>query len=220
MCFSAEASFIGAAALAVIGSATLKITPRRHKLWAAIPLLFAFQQFCEGLVWLDMRGTLPHSALTVLAKDLFLFFALVLWPVWFPLSFFVAETDGKRKAALFVLLLFGVGVSSYNLMSYSILELSPALNKHSIRYFVESDFYRKLAYIVMIALPPLISSLKHMKIFGLLAIVSCIVAEYFYFATFTSVWCFLGGLMSAALYLIARANFSEEEKAEEKVIHK
>lgn len=209
MCFSAEASFIGAAALGVIGAATLNSVQNRNKLWAAMPALFAFQQFCEGLVWLDMRATLPHSALTVLAKDLFLFFALALWPVWFPLSFLVAETDRKRKIALLFFLLLGVGVASYNLMSFPILELSPALNKHSIRYYVEGDFYRKLGYLAVIVIPPFLSSLKHMKIFGVLALISCIAAEYFYTATFTSVWCFLGGIMSAALYLIARANYTE-----------
>nr|QIQ10879.1 hypothetical protein OJOKFFHK_00022 [uncultured bacterium] len=63
MCFSAEASFIGAGALAVIGTATLKTSYNtKNLLWMCIPLLFAVQQFCEGVVWLELRGTIPHSA--------------------------------------------------------------------------------------------------------------------------------------------------------------
>jgi hypothetical protein len=217
MCFSAEASFVGAAALAVIGSATLNLAPKRNKLWAAIPILFALQQFCEGIVWLDLRGTIPHSALTVLAKDLFLFFALVFWPIWLPFSFLMAETDRNNKIALLILLFFGFVVTYFNLQGYSILNATPSLNKHSVNYLEETHFYYKMAYMVVVGLPPFFSSLKYMKIFGVLIILSCLATEYFYFATFTSVWCFFAGLVTGVLYLIARTNFVE---AEQKLIHK
>jgi hypothetical protein len=50
MCFSAEASFIGTAALTIIGAATFKTqTHKQNKFWAGIPLLFAFQQFLPRL---------------------------------------------------------------------------------------------------------------------------------------------------------------------------
>lgn len=220
MCFSAEASFIGAAALAIIGSATLKVTNNlNNKFWAAMPALFAFQQFCEGIVWLDLQGMIPHSPFTVLSKDLFLFFALAFWPVWFPLSFFIAETNRKRKIALAFVLVFGAFTAYYHLNSYNILELSPVLKKHSIYYLNESIFYKKFAYLAVIAIPSFISSLKYMKFFGLGVIVSCLAAEYFYFTTFTSVWCFFGSLLSAMFYLIACANVSKV-KNPEKLIHK
>lgn len=230
MCFSAEASFIGAAALAIIGTATLKVTSNpRNQLWAAIPLLFAFQQFCEGIVWLDLRGTIPHSALTVLAKDLYLLFALAGWLIWFPVAFITAEQNPTRKLAMKAFLFLGVLIAYTNLNAYPILQLSPTLNKHSISYLNEADLYKRLAYLSVIAFPPILSSLKYMKIFGLLAIISCVVAEYFYVTTFTSVWCFLGGIASAALFLIARANASCKDTiktskkvlaADKKLVHK
>jgi len=207
MCFSAEASFIGAAALTVIGTATLKTQMgSQNKLWAMIPLLFAFQQFCEGIVWLDLRGTLPHSAFTVLAKDLYLFFALALWLIWMPLALLVAEPDPKLKIALRTLLFLGITTAILNLNIYSILELSPTVNKYSVNYQTEGDLYKRLFYLAIVALPAFISSLKYMKVFGLLIIISCVTAEYFYATTFTSVWCFLASFISAALFLISRAN--------------
>lgn len=227
MCFSAEASFIGAAALTVIGTATLKVVNNKQdRLWASIPLLFAFQQFCEGIVWLDLRGSIPHSALTVLAKDLYLLFALAAWLVWIPFAFLVAEPDAERKKLLKVVLGVGVIIAYINLSSYSILSLTPTVKGHSINYLTEAALYKRLCYLSVVALPPLLSTIKHMKIFGLLIIISCVVAEYFYTTTFTSVWCFLGSFVSAALYMISRANagIKESEKATETVdknlIHK
>lgn len=207
MCFSAEASFVGAAALTVIGAATLKVPLRKQDtFWAMIPLLFAFQQFCEGVVWLDLRGSIPHSAFTVLAKDLFLFFALALWLIWLPFAFMVAETNSSRKIVLKILLLFGFIIAGINLSLYSIFELSPSVNKFSINYISEASFQKKAFYLAVVALPPLISSLRYMKVFGILIVLSCLTAEYFYATTFTSVWCFLGSFVSAALYVISRAN--------------
>ena len=207
MCFSAEASFIGAAALTIIGTATLKTPmPSRCKLWAMIPLLFAFQQFCEGIIWLDLRGSIPHSAFTVLAKDLYLFFALALWIVWMPLAFLVAEPNPTKKIPLRFILFFGIVTAILNLNIYTILEISPSVNKYSINYQTEGVLYKRLFYLAIVALPTFISSLKYMKVFGLLIIISCATAEYFYATTFTSVWCFLASFISAALYLISRAN--------------
>lgn len=219
MCFSAEASFIGSAALAIIGTATLKLPlSKQNKLWAAIPLLFAFHQFCEGVVWLDLRGSIPHSAFTVLAKDLYLLFALGFWLIWFPLSFLIAEPNPQRKKLLKVILFFGMITTLINLSSYNIFELNPTVNKHSINYLIEAEVYKKAVYLAIVAFPPFLSSLKYMKFFGGLVIISCAIAEYFYATTFTSVWCFLGSFISTALYLIARANVPvrEEEKFLEK----
>lgn len=211
MCFSAEASFIGAAALTVIGTAALKTPLRKQdKFWVIIPILFAIQQFSEGIVWLDLRGSIPHSAFSVLAKDLFLFFALVVWPIWIPFAFLIAETNPTRKIFLKILLLCGFILVGVNLSSYSILDLSPSVNMYSIHYLREADLYKRVCYLAIVSLPPLISSLRYMKVFGFLIIVCCVVAEYFYTATFTSVWCFLGSFASAALYLISRANASAD----------
>lgn len=209
MCFSAEASFIGAAALGIIGTATLKMPLKKQNLlWAAIPCFFGLQQFFEGIVWLDLRGSIPHSAFTVLAKDLYLFFALAFWVIWIPFAFLVAESNPMRKSLMKIILFFGFITASVNLNSYNILEISPSVNKHSINYLSEAVLYKKAFYLAIVAAPPFISSLRYMKVFSLLIIVSAVIAEYFYTKTFTSVWCFLGSFISACLYLISRANVS------------
>ena len=223
MCFSAQASFIGAAALTVIGTATVKLPlPKKDKLWTCLPLLFAFQQFCEGIVWLDLRGNdPPYLALTVLAKDLYLFFALALWLVFFPLAFLIGETDSKRKSIMKAVLAFGILIACINFTSYPILDLSPTIQGYSIHYLTEAVLWKRICYLAIIVLPPFLSSIKHMKIFGMMAAISCVIAEYFYLATFTSVWCFLGSFVSAGLYLIARTNvINEQMQKQEQTINK
>jgi len=57
MCFSASASFAGGAVLTTIGVASVsKVSDPKQKLFAEIPLLFAFQQFAEGVVWLTLKA--------------------------------------------------------------------------------------------------------------------------------------------------------------------
>jgi hypothetical protein len=80
------------------------------------------------------------------------------------------------------------------------------VNKHSINYLSEAIIYKRAFYLAIVATPPFISSLRYMKVFSLLIIISAIIAEYFYNKTFTSVWCFLGSFISACLFLISRAN--------------
>lgn len=213
MCFSAEASFIGSAALAVIGTATFNMVKQtQNKLWAAIPLLFAVQQFCEGIVWLELNETIAHSALTVLAKELYLFFALALWVMWIPLAFAVAEPSPTRKKVLQVILVFGVLLAIIQLDSFSIFSSRPSVKGRSLEYQTESIPYKTLGFLLAVSLPPLISSLKYMKIFGLLLIISYLAAHYFYQATFVSVWCFFAGFVSLVLYLIARAHAAQRRK--------
>ena len=67
MCVSATTSFVAAGGIAVVGLATLRhVDHPRLVLFAAMPLLFALQQFTEGFVWLGLEGkvgdlVLQHS---------------------------------------------------------------------------------------------------------------------------------------------------------------
>ena len=60
MCFSAAASFTAGAVLTGIGVATLrKVEHPTYYLFASIPLLFAVQQFSEGVLWLTLPSANP-----------------------------------------------------------------------------------------------------------------------------------------------------------------
>ncbi|WP_074903317.1 DUF6629 family protein [Nitrosomonas communis] len=63
MCFSAGASFIASGALSIISvSAIRKVKNRKDIFIAFIPLIFAFQQFTEGLLWVALgNGEMPEA---------------------------------------------------------------------------------------------------------------------------------------------------------------
>ena len=64
MCFSASASFVAAGVIGTIGLATLRhVREPRTLLFAAVPLLFAFHQLCEGFDWLGLEGRIGTIAL-------------------------------------------------------------------------------------------------------------------------------------------------------------
>ncbi len=80
MCFSATGSFAASATLAGIGFfAFSRNQSTRHRMYAAIPFLFAGQQAAEGVVWVTIDQ--PDQAwLQRLAVNVFLAIALVIWP--------------------------------------------------------------------------------------------------------------------------------------------
>ena len=92
MCFSAPVSFAASALLLPTGLYSLHIASRQNPSYiplACIPIAFAVQHACEGLVWLSIKGRAPAEAnLPALG---FLAFAYWFWLFWAPLA--VARTE-------------------------------------------------------------------------------------------------------------------------------
>lgn len=98
MCFSANVSFTASIVLAIIGTCLLKKTKKQIFVpLALIPWFFAIQQASEGFVWL----ALPEESF---ARNIFLFFAYFVWPIWVPFSVWFAEENRKRKQILGIFL--------------------------------------------------------------------------------------------------------------------
>src|SRR5687767_3856596 len=113
MCFSSSASFIASAALFTVGVASIKAKSAPAQMpFAVIPLLFAFQQLCEGFLWLSFTNS-EFSSWEKPSTYLFLIIAQIVWPFWVPYSVLLFEKDVKRKKALTILLGIGCFVSCY-----------------------------------------------------------------------------------------------------------
>src|SRR5258708_2813488 len=107
MCFSAPASFIAAGGLAIAGGVALAIAPKKKKIIAVIPLLFAAQQALEGFQWLALRA----GSASMLAAYGFLFFAFILWPVYIPIAVYLLDRPSRHTMRW--LIVFGVAVAAY-----------------------------------------------------------------------------------------------------------
>ena len=202
MCFSATASFSAGAVLLGIGALTLKAT-RRPSEWpfAAIPFLFAIQQLIEGVIWLTFSTDTP--LLNTVMTHAYSFFSHVLWPVYLPVALLMIEPPGGRRRTLTALVLAGSAVGIYLLY---VLVAFPVVSRPTGQH-VEYDSPHFFAaevmtlYLVSTTVSPLLSTLRGVKVFGALALLSFGAAYYFYATWFISVWCFFAALLSTVIYI-------------------
>lgn len=209
MCFCASASFAAAGFLSLIGIGAQYKASKPQRMFAAIPFLFALQQLAEGVIWVTAQLSLAHQ----LATYIFLLFAFLVWPVWIPLSIFCCERERWRKKVLINLLIIG---SSLSVFIAGVLGFygatSTATGKHIVYSipapYENTVFFAVLAvYLVVTGTPFLISSVRVLRIFGILLAVSCCLSFAFGAAYFISVWCFYAALLSlGVLFAISEFN--------------
>ena len=134
--------------------------------------------------------------------------ARVFWPTVLPLSILLMEAHGKKRRLFFILLCMGISVSLYYTYCLIFLQVSPHINGYHIQYV--SDFPESLAvpvfiiYFVASIAPLFISSMKKIRLFGVLMFVSCLVTAVFYIQYLTSVWCFFAAMISVVIFWILR----------------
>jgi len=206
MCFSAEASFASGVVLSTIGVASLKTVGRpEQRLFAFIPLLFALQQFSEGVVWATLKSG-GYERLQNAAAHLFLVAALVVWPVVVPLAIRYMEETRKRKIVLSGLLTAGIAVSLFYAFCLVYYQVTPRINSFHIQYVdnfpVQLVQVAFLFYVASCVAPLFVSSVRHMWLFGVLIAASAAVSSLFYSQYLTSVWCFFAALISGSVYFI------------------
>ncbi|GAA0267689.1 hypothetical protein GCM10009127_04280 [Alteraurantiacibacter aestuarii] len=225
ICFSATASFTASAVLAVVGTVSLRQAHRfgladgqgngvgngpgnglgaRNYPYAAIPLLFAAQQFIEGWLWLGLAGTGPEYMPSVPALTvLYLMFANILWPVYVPVAVLALETSAAHRRRLIVPLLAGIAVSLFFLNALITQQVWAEIAGHHIDYHLphKYDVVAVLVYAGAACLAPLMSSHPMVRLFGGLLVASMIAAAAIYLTWFASVWCFFAALLSVAVLL-------------------
>lgn len=206
MCFSTEASFSAAFFLGAAGGLTLKkISHRSYFFLACIPILFAIQQFSEGLIWLYLNGEIGSNQLLINAERSFLTFAFLIWPIWLPLSFALTEHVTWRRYLLFINLYCGVALSTLNLTYAMREDVTVKIVNHSIQYLGHIP-EQTFIYPVIVMLPLFLSSLKNVWIYGILTVIAFVIADYYYTVTFASVWCFFSAIISFFIYKIIKDN--------------
>jgi hypothetical protein len=201
MCFSATASFTTAAITGLASSIALPraIEPREKPL-AAIPLLFAAQQTIEGLLWLTLPVA-PQSATCTTLTHSFLFFALLLWPVYGPLSAYLIEDVPWRKRAIAACMTIGAGVSLY-LLSVLLGGTHTAIIKSGhIIYDTEPPPNGAVGifYLIATGLGLALSSHKAINLLAIIVVIGSVVAYVAYWGAFVSVWCFFAAAASAVI---------------------
>lgn len=199
MCFSAAASFSSGIALSGIGIAALIINKDKKAIaLASIPLFFGIQQLFEGLIWTSGINTQCHQ----ISMYGFLTFALVFWPFYCPLAFFLAEKNLIRKKILLGFFGLGTIVSIYFLGVILTQPISSEITNNSIQYIVNAPLVLlfTLTYFITTCASAILSTYKRLKIFGIFLTIFLTTTLYFYFITFISVWCFFASILSLIIF--------------------
>ena len=200
MCFSSSASFAVGTYLLAAGALTLRHVRHPRELpFAAIPLLFAIQQFSEGVIWLTFRHDAP--AVTTLMTGVYSFFSHVLWPVYIPVAALLVEPLRVRRRVQAVLGGVGLGVGAYLL--YQLVE-HPLIARQGDRHieYLTPPHYMVLAtllYAVATTISLMVSSHRMVRAFGVLTLLSFALAYGIYEAWFISVWCFFAAALSTVV---------------------
>lgn len=201
MCFSATASFIAGISLIVIGVAIVKKAQLKAEIpLAMIPLLFGVQQIIEGMLWLSFRFDAP--LLNAIMTYSFTLFSHVLWPMFVPFSIGLVEMVPWRKKVISGFLVTGIAVGLYLLYFIVSFPITSEIKVHVLYIFPHFHKPPILAlYVAATSVSALFSSHKIINIFCVLALISFIVAYWFYTVAFFSVWCFFAAILSVVIYL-------------------
>jgi hypothetical protein len=211
MCFSATGSFALSGILIGVGAASVaRSSSPSYRMLAAAPLLFGAQQAAEGVVWLTI-GAPPHIALQRFAVDVFLVFALVVWPLWVPLSMQRAERDPMRRRVLTALCWFSGVVSASAAILVSRWQPFAQIAGNSIRYDYPGTsnaalhLLLVLAYIVSTIVPFFVSTATLARTLGITLMLSVAAATLIRRESLTSVWCFFAAMLSGLiLFAVSR----------------
>lgn len=216
MCFSATASFGASAVLGTVGViAITKAKTNPQRVFATIPLIFAVQQFTEGLLWLSLKNA-DMASWQHLLTYIYLVFAMAVWPLWVPLTIRMLEKDAKRKKIMNVLVAIGAVVSIIVVLVLSLYPVEvmtplclscPVSSTPDIRNHLHYEFtFPAVAkgligtftvlYIMATIVTPFVSSIKKMKWLGVVFLVSYLFAVIFFNSFVVSVWCFFAALLS------------------------
>ncbi len=220
MCFSTQASFISSAVLLTAGAVTIaKTRTKSQRVFAALPVIFAFQQFCEGFVWLSTT-TVQYAHLKSLSIYSFLFFALLVWPLFVPIGILLLEKNKKRRKILFYFAAMGLMTVIFFVFCLCNYNASIEVNPYHIRYVIDfplaDRWYYDILYFIPAFFPMFISSISRMRLLGIILLISYVISRLFFRDYIISVWCFFGALSSIVVFFII-SQVVAMDKPEEKV---
>jgi hypothetical protein len=149
----------------------------------------------------------------------FLGVALVVWPVWVPVSLRRIERNAGRRRALTVLSWAGAAVSVSAAFLLAWWQPAAAIAGHSIRYSygyagnagVARELFLLIAYLTPTIIPFFVSTATMAKAIGATLAVSLAAALLIEHDALTSVWCFFAAVLSSLILVAIRRETGTHE---------
>lgn len=202
MCFSAAASYTASAVLLLSGIIALSKAKARTRMFAAIPLIFAIQQFTEGVTW----QTLQAGGSALISTYAYLFFVFIIWPLLVPWAALSLSTSTRERKLLRLPLAAGGVVALLALVSALYITPITVITCNSIRYTADLPLAMgalgTIAYLIATIGPFFIVQQRHFWLMGSALTIAYLMSFIFYYQTLISVWCFFAALLSVLTLLM------------------
>jgi hypothetical protein len=210
MCFSAEASFAGAAIVGAAGVATLAMVRRPREVpFASLPLLFGLHQALEGITWLDLDGQ-REAVLTGWGVHVWVFYAWALLPIWVPWSVWLIEPDEQRRRLMQPLLVIGGALSLFMLTQAFQSGIDVRVVSSNLDYQLpfSPGYLLAFPYVLATCLTPAISTQLWVRVFGIGNFLAMSLAALIKAQAYSSLWC----TFAAVLSLIIVAHYVQQTR--------
>ena len=215
MCFSAEASFAGAAVVGGVGLATLtKVRRPRELLYATLPMAFAVHQFLEGVTWVRL-GDQPDAVLSDWPVRLWVIYAWALLPLWVPLGVWLLEPDARRRRWMLALVVVGAADLAYMATGAFEPDVAVRVISDNLDYVLpyRAPVLLAIPYILTTCVAPMLSSFRWVRAFGAANIVALSAAAWIQARDFSSIWCTFAAFLSVLVLL----HFREQRRDEVRI---
>jgi hypothetical protein len=214
MCFSPEVSFGSAIVIGLIGLYGLSLVKNRRMLHlACLPLIFALQQVCEGVLWLYLRDQAVSTSFAFAAQRIYLFLAYMLYPVYLPYIAWRWESSPSRRIWIGLTLLAGVVIACVHAYLTETDTIVAQVVGSSIQYpFIWLS--TGIPYLIVVSLPCFLCRDRRMWVIGALVFASFFLAWWVRYMTLASVWCFFSAWISILSVWVLRQPPVEESKGE------
>jgi Family of unknown function (DUF6629) len=207
MCFSPQADLVGGLAISAIGVDVIRHVHQRrdHMAIAALPLLLGAHQLDEAFVWWGQEGHVP-SAVGRVALWIYLLIAFVVLPIFVPLAVRALEPTRKRKQLMIPFVVIGVAVALRLFVAMVRGPLHVTVHPYHLAYSVKLSHGLIVItlYVVACCGTLLVSSYRHVVVFGIVNLVAVAVIAKLTVDGFASVWCGWAAVTSGVVALHMR----------------
>ncbi len=199
MCFSAEASFAGAAVITAAGVGALALVEDRREVpFAALPLLFGIHQALEGLTWLALDGR-DAAPLTGFGVHSWVLYAWALLPIYVPWAVWLIERDPRRRRWMAGLMAVGGVLAGFMFVQSIQPEISVRVVADNLDYRLGLGFsavYLAVPYVAATCLTPALSTHRWVRAFGIANFLAMGTAALIEAKDYSSIWCTLAAFLS------------------------
>lgn len=199
MCFSAQASFAGAAVITAAGIGALALVKERREVpFAALPLLFGIHQALEGLTWVELDGQ-KSAVLTGFGVHSWVVFAWALLPIYVPWSVWLIENDRRRRRWMSGLMAIGGVLAVLMLVQALQPGISVAVVANQLDYRIPLPFpfwVLGMPYVLATCLTPAISTHRWVRVFGVGNFIAMGAAVIIESRDYSSIWCTFAAFLS------------------------